>query len=226
MSWDVLLFKNKFDLNDEQVDPGILGNRSLVIKSLVALIPGLNYADPSWGVLEAPEFSIEFNTGNDEVVNSIMLHIRGGGNPLAVIKLICDELKWVALDCSTSDFMDTENLSANSWLAFQAYRDQISRIDTHKKTITINGTTISDLESFYTEVDRVFTKDLGWQTGHNLNAFNDILRGGFGVYEYEEPVKVFWTHFTESSNRLGPELTGILLEIIARHDHIAFETQD
>ena len=73
----------------------------------------------------------------------------------------------------------------------------------NKQTITIKGDNFSDLESFFDEVDRVLTKDLDWQTGHNLNAFNDLLRGGFGVYEYEEPVKIVWTQFAESKVKLG-----------------------
>ena len=54
-----------------------------------------------------------------------------------------------------------------------------------KKKIIINGDNFADLESFYVEIDRVLTKDLDWETGHNLDAFNDLLRGGFGAYEYE-----------------------------------------
>jgi RNAse (barnase) inhibitor barstar len=96
----------------------------------------------------------------------------------------------------------------------------------NKQTIIINGENFSDLESFYNEIDRVLTKDLDWQTGHNLNAFNDLLRGGFGVYEYEEPVKIVWTKFVESKNRLGDRLLDTILEIIANHNHIEFETRD
>lgn len=96
----------------------------------------------------------------------------------------------------------------------------------NKPTIIINGDNFSDLESFYDEIDRVLTKDLDWQTGHNLNAFNDLLRGGFGVYEYAEPVKIIWTKFSEGKMKLGNELTDTLLEIIEDHDHIEFETRD
>lgn len=93
-----------------------------------------------------------------------------------------------------------------------------------KQTLLINGDNFSDLEGFHNEIDRVLTKDLDWETGHNLNAFNDLLRGGFGVYEYEEPVKIIWTNFSGSKLRLGEELTNTLLEIIQEHEHIEFET--
>jgi RNAse (barnase) inhibitor barstar len=96
----------------------------------------------------------------------------------------------------------------------------------HKQTITINGDNFSDLESFYDEIDRVLTKDLDWQIGHNLDAFNDLLRGGFGVYEYAEPVNIVWTHFSDSMDKLGSELIDTILEIVADHDHIEFEIKD
>jgi len=51
-----------------------------------------------------------------------------------------------------------------------------------RQTLIIDGNNFSNLESFYEEIDRVFTKDLDWPTGHKLDAFNDLLRGGFGVY--------------------------------------------
>lgn len=95
-----------------------------------------------------------------------------------------------------------------------------------KNLVVIDGNNFSDLEGFYNEIDNVLTKDLDWQTGHNLNALNDLLRGGFGVYEYEEPVKIIWINFPKSRQDLGEQLTGILLEIIARHDHIDFQIRE
>lgn len=48
-------------------------------------------------------------------------------------------------------------------------------------TYEIDGTRFSTLEEFYDEVSRVLIPDVFW--GHNLDAFNDILRGGFGTPE-------------------------------------------
>ena len=82
------------------------------------------------------------------------------------------------------------------------------------------------MESFYNEIDKLLTKDLNWKTGHNLNAFNDLLRGGFGVYDYLEPVKIIWIKFNESQMKLGDEVCKTLLEIIADHDHITLEQRN
>lgn len=93
---------------------------------------------------------------------------------------------------------------------------------TNKKQITIDGNNFIDLETFYNEIDNVLTKDLNWETGHNLDAFNDLLRGGFGVYDHEEPIILVWKNFTHSTKVLGKELAETLVNIIKEHDHIEF----
>lgn len=77
----------------------------------------------------------------------------------------------------------------------------------NKQTIIIEGNNFSDLESFYVEIDRLLTKDLGWDTGHNLDAFNDLLSGGFGIYEYQEPIVLIWKNISKSKVDLGLEAT-------------------
>ncbi len=97
----------------------------------------------------------------------------------------------------------------------------------NKKTIVINGFNFSTLEGFYSEIDNVLTKDIDWVTGHNLNAFRDLLRGGFGVYEYDEPIKLIWQDSHKSCLDLNLENNGqtvyqILIEIIKENEHIEF----
>jgi RNAse (barnase) inhibitor barstar len=91
-----------------------------------------------------------------------------------------------------------------------------------RQTLIIDSNNFFDLESFFDEIDRVLTKGLTWKTGHNMNAYNDLLRGGFGVYEYEEPVKIVWVNFSKSESILGKELTNDLKEYITDHKHIEF----
>jgi hypothetical protein len=43
----------------------------------------------------------------------------------------------------------------------------------------IDGQRFSTLEEFYEEISRALVLNAEW--GHNLDAFNDILRGGFGT---------------------------------------------
>jgi RNAse (barnase) inhibitor barstar len=71
------------------------------------------------------------------------------------------------------------------------------------RTIVLDGREIFDLSSFYDEIESKLTRDLGWDMGRNLDAFNDVLRGGFGVYEYDEPVRLVWEYSEESRADLG-----------------------
>ncbi len=75
------------------------------------------------------------------------------------------------------------------------------------KEIIIDGNLFFDLEGFFNEIDNIFTKDLDWQTGHNLDAFNDLLRGGFGVHGYGEPIKIIWLNGLKSKSDFGFDST-------------------
>ena len=91
------------------------------------------------------------------------------------------------------------------------------------RTIIIDGNDFCDLEGFYCEIDRLLTKDLTWQTGHNLNAFRDILRGGFGVHEYGEPLLIKWLHYEKSRRELGDSITLSIIDSILDHDDTGYE---
>ena len=62
----------------------------------------------------------------------------------------------------------------------------------------IDGERFSTLEGFFAETDRVM--QLG-EWGHNLDAFNDVLRGGFGTPE--EGFTIRWKNHNISRVRLG-----------------------
>ena len=66
------------------------------------------------------------------------------------------------------------------------------------RTYEIDGQRFSTLEEFYDELDRVMSL-APW--GHNLDAFNDILRGGFGTPE--EGFTLRWKNHNMSKQRLG-----------------------
>lgn len=95
-----------------------------------------------------------------------------------------------------------------------------------QKIAIIDGDNFTDLETFYDEVDRVLTKDINVRTGHNLDAFNDILCGDFGVFSYKETIKLIWTNFSRSRKNLGDELISMLTGIIKEHNHIEFQIID
>jgi len=68
-----------------------------------------------------------------------------------------------------------------------------------KVVLTIDGERFSTVSEFYEEVSRELIPGADW--GHNLDAFNDILRGGFGTPD--EGFVLVWLHSHLSRERLG-----------------------
>jgi RNAse (barnase) inhibitor barstar len=75
------------------------------------------------------------------------------------------------------------------------------------QSIILDGNNFSSLMTFYDEVERQLTKNLEWSIGRNLDALNDILRGGFGRHEYDEPFTLVWLNSQKSQKDLGWEET-------------------
>ena len=76
------------------------------------------------------------------------------------------------------------------------------------------GNNFDNLEGFYCEIDRLLTKNLSFKTGHNYESFNDLLKGGFGVFDIGEPILIKWINYAKSKNDLENEVILTLLEII------------
>ena len=131
MSWDVMVcnyngsppkdFENLSD--DHKPDP--LGPASTIRKSISQSLPGVDWSDPTWGIYDGDEFSIEFNTGAEDPINSIMLHVRGSGDAITALLQFANPNKWSLLDFSTGEFLDPENPSQKGWEDFQAFRDKM-----------------------------------------------------------------------------------------------------
>ena len=80
----------------------------------------------------------------------------------------------------------------------------------------IDGTRFSTLEEFYDEVQRALSLS-PW--GRNLDAFNDVLRGGFGTPE--DGFTIRWKNHTVSKERLGYSETARQLELRLQRCHPA-----
>jgi RNAse (barnase) inhibitor barstar len=81
-----------------------------------------------------------------------------------------------------------------------------------RKEFVLDGNNFNNLEEFYNEVDKLFTKNLTWKTGHNFDAFNDLLCGGFGAHEYGEPIKIKWINYQKSLVDFGYKATELYYE--------------
>ena len=79
----------------------------------------------------------------------------------------------------------------------------------------LDAENFSTLEGFYDEVSRVMIPGATW--GHSLDAFNDILRGGFGTPD--EGFTLRWTNHELSRTRLGYSETARQLELSLQRCH-------
>jgi hypothetical protein len=128
MSWDLLLLPLPAEVGSpnelpDDFRPDPLGSQASV-QAALATIPGMNLADPSWGQLAGPNWSIELNIGRDDPVDSITLHVRGGSDEVlpAVFRIAA------AVGCRAIDYADGEFVApgaAGGWHAFQEYRDRV-----------------------------------------------------------------------------------------------------
>lgn len=70
---------------------------------------------------------------------------------------------------------------------------------TDVKSYVIDGANFSTLEGFFEEIGSVLIPEATW--GRNLDAFNDILRGGFGTPD--GGFEFVWRNHALSQLRLG-----------------------
>lgn len=82
-----------------------------------------------------------------------------------------------------------------------------------KPSFVIDGADFTNLEGFYEQVGRVLIPGVSW--GMNLDAFNDILRGGFGTPD--DGFTLCWKNSDLSRVSLGyPETVRHLESLLAR----------
>jgi len=79
-------------------------------------------------------------------------------------------------------------------------------------TYEIDGRNFSTLDGFYDEVSRVLVPGATW--GRNLDAFDDVLYGGFGTPE--DGFVVIWKNHDLSREALGEQFD-TLVEILSNH---------
>jgi len=132
MSWDVVLMSVPPEITENSKLEGDfsspLGTASAVLPLLKQIVPSLDLSDPTWGILDGPDFSIEFNIGKEDPIPTIMLHVRGGEAALGPIQRLCEETGWRALDCGDGEFIDFAGDPGAGLRKWQIYRDQMTAL--------------------------------------------------------------------------------------------------
>jgi hypothetical protein len=123
MSWDVAIvrIRGKFrpieEVEEEDYRP--LGKLKDVRAAVRAAFPSAEWSNPKWAVYESPDFEIEIDLEGVESGNTIILHVHGKGDPIPSILKLTEANGWLAIDCSSGEFLDPKNPSYESWQGFK-----------------------------------------------------------------------------------------------------------
>lgn len=88
------------------------------------------------------------------------------------------------------------------------------------KTFIIKWNHLTSLDDFYNVIEMLFLKDSDLVFGRNLDAFNDVLYGGFGSFWENEDIQIIWESFENSKKNIKE--IDVIEDIIASYEHITF----
>ncbi|KUN76626.1 hypothetical protein [Streptomyces griseoruber] len=130
MSWDVLLLRLPDNVTSVHELPGDhtpppLGSLHDVLATVARAVPDADLTDPTWGELLGPTWSMELNIGDEDPVDSIMLHLRGSGDDvLTPVFRLAETLGCKVFDCAESGLISAGQTSGRH--AYQQFRDRVS----------------------------------------------------------------------------------------------------
>lgn len=129
MSWDVFISKEEVkNLEDGNLTP--ISDVKTFVKNLNEIVPNIEYSEEQYGIYRDKNCSITFSVGDEDSdsVTHLMLYIRGEGDvPMSIIQSICNQFDCYAMDCSTGDQMNFDEVDKASFEAWRTYRDKIIR---------------------------------------------------------------------------------------------------
>jgi hypothetical protein len=112
------------DIPDDFI-PHPIGRREDILAAILRIAPGANFADPTWGLIDGPGYSIEINMGDADPLQSFAFHVRGGQEALLVVAHILHELRLRALAPGTKSGFFEESELGVAYSDWQAYRRQV-----------------------------------------------------------------------------------------------------
>lgn len=134
--------------------------------------------------------------------------------PQDLVLYIDDNTPWLI-----SDSHNKKAFIFTAPISIDVIRAELPNLDLqcNKPELVIDGKNFNSLDGFFREISDKLIPGVKW--GHNLDAFNDILRGGFGLPEYG--FVLVWQNSAESRERLGYAETIKQLETTKRLPHPA-----
>jgi hypothetical protein len=132
VSWDAHILRldrlvsSLAELPNDYTPPAV-GSAVHVRASITEAFPTTDWADPSWGVLDCGEYALEFSLGSDDPIPSFSVHVRGDGDPIRPLVAMCTSNGWRVIDVQTTELLDPQDPSTDSWARFREYRDRVTK---------------------------------------------------------------------------------------------------
>lgn len=122
MSWDAVMLKinGPFRPIEEVADEDYLplGSLESVAERIRAVFPNAEWSSPTW--------ALDYDTGvtidleGVESSNSILVSVSGSENPIPHLLALARANDWVVLDCSTTEFLNPDEVSSEGWEGYQS----------------------------------------------------------------------------------------------------------
>jgi hypothetical protein len=131
VSWDIFVQNLPLGVNRVADIPGDfrsapLGRRSEIIAKIQEAIPIADFSDPSWGIIDGKDWSIEVSMGDEEICSGFALHARGSDAASGAVAAILSHLGLRALDSQTGEFFVAGPAAVESFRHWRKYRSQIT----------------------------------------------------------------------------------------------------
>jgi hypothetical protein len=129
MSWDIFVqhlpieAKTIAEIPDDY-DPPAIGPRLEVIEKIRNEFPSADFSDPSWGIIDGPNYSMEVSLGNRHRISGFVLHVRGEDPAVAAVQKILTVLDLRGIDSSTGEIF-SEETAVESLRRWRRYRDRV-----------------------------------------------------------------------------------------------------
>jgi len=105
--------------------PASLGPREAIVAGILTVVPDADFADPTWGRIEGPDYSIEVNVGPEDPVQGFAFHIGGGAMAAGIVADILETLDLRALDPQSDTSLFDAAQAVDSLRRWRLYRDQV-----------------------------------------------------------------------------------------------------
>lgn len=123
MSWDAVILRIRGPLRRvEELDDADylpLGSRRDVVAAITAAFPAAEWEGATHLLYRRGNLSIEFAPEGHETVDSVMVEVRGEGDPITPLLGLVTRNGWVLLDTSTSKFIDPANPSEEGYAGYR-----------------------------------------------------------------------------------------------------------